>query len=168
VTPANSENLHLQDELLIIRHSGEIPEVALHGAIFFLTADQEGPGLDLAPDELLLLKKMVVERYREIIARDLEPDNRDKNHYRGLARCLCNWQRLKKFCRREGFATDPFRKEVASALITFLKNELSDISAGRRVSSLNCTVLELTDFIKELRISCNDLPAGWGEICLAI
>ena len=103
---ADSENPHLADELLIVRHSGEIPEVALHGSIFFLTRDPDGPTIDITPAELLLLKKMVVARYREIITRDLDANNRDKGLYRGLARCICNWQRLKRFCQREDFATD--------------------------------------------------------------
>ena len=38
----------LDDELLIIRHSGEIPEVALQGSIFFLTSDPQGPATGTA------------------------------------------------------------------------------------------------------------------------
>ena len=157
----DDDNLHLADELLIVRHSGEIPEVALHGSIFFLTDDPDGPGIDLSPEELLLLKKMVVARYREIIARDLEPANRNKSLYRGLLRCICNWQRLKSFCQRQGFATGYLQKEVASALILFLENETFDAINNKRISSINCSALELTEFIEELGINSDDLPEGW-------
>lgn len=167
MAPPDSENLHLLDELLIVRHSGEIPEVALHGSIFFLSRDPDGPTIEITPDELLLLKKMVVARYREIINRDLDANNRDKGLYRGLARCICNWQRMKQFCQNEGFATDLVRKDVASALISFLKEETFDIAAKQRIPSINCTALELTVFIEELGINCGDLPGGWSDICLA-
>ncbi|MCK4838975.1 MAG: hypothetical protein KAS94_09220, partial [Desulfobulbaceae bacterium] len=87
----DSDNPQLADELLLVRHSGEIPEVALHGSIFFLTRDPNGPTIEITPAELLLLKKMVVSRYQEIIHRDLDPNNRDKGLYRGLGRCIINW-----------------------------------------------------------------------------
>ena len=163
----DSENPHLPDELLIVRHSGEIPEVALHGSIFFLTRDPNGPGIEITQQELLLLKKETVARYQEIINRDLDSNNRDKSLYRGLARCIINCQRLKRFCQREGLATGSFRKEVALALISLLSKELFDIAANRRVSSINCTRIELGEFIKELGIKSKDLPEGWPAICLA-
>ena len=163
----DSENPHLPDELLIVRHSGEIPEVALHGSIFFLTRDPNGPGIEITQEELLLLKKEAVARYQEIINRDLDSNNRDKSLYRGLARCISNWQRLKRFCQREEIATGSFRKEIALSLISLLKKELLDIATCRRVSSINCTQIELGEFIKELEINSVDLPEGWPAICLA-
>jgi len=167
VAKPDPENTHLHDELLIVRHSGEIPEVALHSSIYFLTRDPDGPVIDLSQEELLLLKKMVLARYQEIINRDLDPDNRDKSLYRGLARCICNWQRLKRFCRREGFATDSFRKEIAGGIITLLNKESLDIATQKRTASINCTALELTEFLDELGINFADLPDDWGDICLA-
>lgn len=141
--------------------------MVLHGSIFFLTCDPDGPGLVLNRDDLQHLKKMVVQRYREIIHRDLDPDNRDKTIYRGLARCLCNWQRLKRFCQREGFDDiNSFRKEIASALTALLKREMADIATGDRVASLNCTAPELAWFIEELGINGPDLPDKWRNICL--
>jgi hypothetical protein len=160
-------NPYLADELLLVRDSGEIPEVALHGSIFFLSHEPTGPGIKLSPAELLLLKEMAAARYREIIRRDLQPGNRDHGSYRGLARCICNWQRLKRFCEKEGFVLESFRKEVAMALIALLREELFDIAAGRRIVSINCTALELTEFTEELGINRGDLPEGWGDICLA-
>ena len=164
---SDSENSHLPDELLIVRHSGEIPEVALHGSIFFLTQDPDGPGIEIAPKELQFLKKMVVERYQEIINRDLDLNNCDKSIYRGLARCIVNWQRMKRFCHREEIAIELFRNDVAISLVSLLKKESLDIATDKRISSINCTALELSKFIEELGINCNDLPEGWGDICLA-
>ncbi len=164
---ADSENPHLLDELLIVRHSGEIPEVALHGSIFFLTGDPDGPGIAISPEQHLLLQKMVVARYQEIILRDLDPNNRDKGLYRGLARCIVNWQRLKRFCHRAGFAPDSFRKEFAAALIALLKRELRDVASQTRIPSINCSKIELGGFINELGIKPEDLPEGWCDICLA-
>ena len=97
----------LDDELLIIRHSGEIPEVALQGSIFFMTSDPQGPELTLGQEELKQMKEKVVERYLEMIARDLKPENRDKSIYRGLARCIVNWQRMASFCNQENFNLEP-------------------------------------------------------------
>lgn len=162
---SDSENPHLPDELLIVRHSGEIPEVALHGSIYFLTRDPAGPGITLAPAELNSLKKMVVARYREIINRDLDPNNRDKTSYRGLARCLCNWQRLKLFCQKEGIATDSFRRELARALPALLEKELCESAEKQRPPAINCSVLALTEFIEELEIAAQAVPAGWQELC---
>ena len=85
-----SYSADFQDELLIVRHSGEIPEVALHGSLYFLSFDPDGPSLNLSPEEKLELKKMAVKRYLEIIHRDLDPENRAKGIYRGLARCIVN------------------------------------------------------------------------------
>lgn len=167
MAPPDSDNPHLHDELLIVRHSGEIPEVALHGSIFFLTRDPDGPGLEITPDQLLLLQKMVVARYQEIIHRDLDPNNRDKGLYRGLARCIVNWQRLQKFCHRAGFATDSARNEFAAALVALLKRELRDVATQTRIPSINCSRSELDGFIRELRIKPEDLPAGWHDLCLA-
>ena len=120
------------DELLIVRHSGEIPEVALHGSIFFLSRDPDGPGLTLSPEQILELKKMAVERYREIIKRDLDPENRDKGIYRGLARCIVNWQRMEAFCLKEDFTLTPLRNETADMLISFIEKESVDVLRNNR------------------------------------
>lgn len=141
--------------------------MALHGSIYFLTADPDGPGLDLAPGELLLLKEMVVARYLEIINRDLEPDNRAMSLYRGLARCIWNWRRLERFCQMEGFAIDCIRDDIGGALIAFLHHESLDIATNQRCSSINCTATELTELINALRINSSELPEGWADICRA-
>ena len=91
----------LTDEVLIIEESGEMPEVAYHGTIYYLTRDPDGPSLTLDAQDHIPLKKAVIQRYMTIMIRDLTPDNRSKSLYRGLERCICNWQRLKLFSTRE-------------------------------------------------------------------
>ncbi len=162
---ADCKNPHLVDELLIVRDSGEIPEVALHGSIFFLSHDPDGPGLELARDELGLLKEMAAARYREMVRRDLEPRNRGKSHYRGVVRCIANWRRMQRFCRRERIAINAFREEVAGALIFLLKKELAETAAGLECSSINCSADELYLFSRELGLDSGRLPEGWRQIC---
>ncbi len=62
----------LADELLIVRHSGEIPEVALHSSIYYLTQDPDGPTISIDAEDLDQLKGAALERYQEIIFRDLD------------------------------------------------------------------------------------------------
>jgi hypothetical protein len=155
----------LADELLIVRHSGEIPEVALHGSIYYLTQDPDGPAIILNAEDLDQLKSAALERYQEIIFRDLEPDNRDKGLYRGLARCVANWGRLAKFCRREGREMDRIRSEVAEALYRFIVRELDDVQSGRRVSCVNCSADELRQLASDLSQTADDLPDGWQCLC---
>ena len=69
---------YIAEEAFMVLHSGEIPEIALHSSLYYLTEDPEGPGLILTAADILPLKQEVVKRYQEIILRDLEPKNRDK------------------------------------------------------------------------------------------
>lgn len=141
----------LAEEALIIRHSGEIPEIAFHGSLHYLGQDPQGPGLILTDEEISLLRREALARYREIILRDLDPENRDKSIYRGLKRCICNWQRLGKFCRRQSMAvSETLRLEVALALDLFLRREEEEVRAGLRASSINCGPEELRDFLRQL------------------
>jgi len=155
----------LADEFLLVRHSGEIPEVALHSSLYYLTEDPNGPGITLAAGDLSLLKDAVEGRYREIILRDLDPENRDKGLYRGLARCLANWQRLSRFCRREGRDIRAIRLEVAKALQRFIARELRDVQSGRRISCINCSADELRQLAGDLYLADDDLPDGWQFLC---
>ena len=72
------------EEVFVVLHSGEIPEVTFHESLYYLTEDAEGPGLQTKNDDVFPLKQAVVKRYRVIILRDLDPGNRDKRIYRGL------------------------------------------------------------------------------------
>ena len=158
----------LAEEILIVRHSGEIPEVAYHGSLYYLTDDEEGPQLSLSDEDRRQLKDQVVARYKEIMLRDLAPENRDKSLYRGLARCIVNWQRLCQFCRREHHGMEGVREEVADALMHFLHHEAGDVAEGRRKSSINCTSDELHAFLIEMGLNIDALPAGWQDLCKSI
>ncbi|MFZ5774006.1 MAG: hypothetical protein ACOY3Z_00780 [Thermodesulfobacteriota bacterium] len=156
----------LSEELLMVRHSGEIPEIAFHSSIHFLTADPDGPGLTLTEADLAMLRRQVVERYHEIILRDLDPENRDKSIYRGVRRTIFNWQRLGKFCGREALAVEEeLRREIAAALLAFLRQETAEVLAGKRQSCINCTSGELAAFARSLGIDPETLPAGLTGIC---
>ncbi|XOF33144.1 MAG: hypothetical protein ACL93V_14170 [Candidatus Electrothrix sp. YB6] len=50
----------LEDELLILRHSGELPEIAYHSSLYYLTADKDGPGLVLTEDEQKMLQEAAI------------------------------------------------------------------------------------------------------------
>ena len=162
----NTKDFILSEELLIVRHSGEIPEVAYHGSIYYLTADREGPQISLNQDDLAQLQKMVVERYCEIIQRDLTPENRDKSIYRGLARCVANWQRLCKFCQKTEIDLESIRQDTVHQLRDFLHQEVSEVQNGSRCSSINCPGNTLADFTKNLGIDPALLPTNWQKICL--
>lgn len=58
--------------------------------------------MTLNAGDLARLRQPVLERCRWIIMRDLDPGNRCKRIYRGVARSKANWQRFKDFCRRQG------------------------------------------------------------------
>lgn len=117
----------LEDEQLIIKTAGEIPEVALHGSLYYLSCDPEGPGLSLSPAEIEGLHGMVVERYREIILRDLTLENRRLRIYRGLARAAVNWQRLAKFGASRSLSVESIKREISAALIRFLEQEIDEV-----------------------------------------
>jgi len=153
-----TENL-LAEELLIVRHSGEIPEIAFHGSLHYLCEDPAGPQLTLNPEELDSLRQQAVARYREILLRDLNPENRDATIYRGMKRCIFNWERLGKFCvRQELEIEEALRLEIAEALCSFLRQEANEVRAGLRQSCLNCTREELDAFTKEIGVMPEQLP----------
>ena len=155
----------LADEFLLIRNSGEIPEVALHSSLYYLIEDPAGPRITLAADDLAVLKDAVQERYLEIILRDLDPENRDKGHFRGLARCVANWGRLSKFCDQEGRDIERIRGQVASALRRFIAQELRDVRSDRRISCVNCSTEELRQLVADLGLADEDLLDGWQCLC---
>ena len=150
----------LAEELLIVRHSGEIPEIAFHGSLYYLCEDPAGPQLTLSQPELDLLRQQAVARYREILLRDLNPKNRDARIFRGLKRCIFNWERLGKFCARQEMTVEDVRLEIAEALRGFLRQEADEVRAGLRHSCLNCTREELDAFAGEIGVLPEQMPEG--------
>jgi len=161
----SGKQTHIDEEAFIVEHSGEIPEVAFHSSLYYLAEDPEGPGLELNGADILPLKQAVVKRYREIILRDLEPKNRDKKMYRGLARCGVNWQRLLTFCSKEKMDHAALRQETAAALQKFLQQELVDVESGRRAASINCSIRDIEKLAASLGLSSQRLPDGWQMLC---
>jgi len=156
---------YLTEEVFVVRHSGEIPEVTFHESLYYLTENPEGPALHLNSSDIITLKHAVVKRYREIILRDLNPENRDKDIYRGLARCLANWQRLHKFCTMEKLDFTEIKAQAANALKSFIIKEVTDVQSGIRSSCINCSQAEIEELSGSLGLSVDDLPKGWQKLC---
>jgi len=157
--------LLLEEEYLIVRHSGEIPEIALYSTLYYLSEDPDGPHILLNNEELAALQDGALKRSREIVLRDLDPANRDLSLYRGVKRSLYNWHRHQAFCERICRNNDGFKEVVRAALLAFLRQELEDVGSGNRTSSTNCTAEELTEFAGELDCNLEDLPLGWHKLC---
>ncbi len=155
----------LEEETFILRDSGEIPEIAFHSTLHYLTEDEEGPEMVLTSEELELLQNAALFRYREIVLRDLDPANRDLSIYRGVCRTIYNWQRMQDFCNRIGRDASSFKKTVGLALLDFLARELTDVKNGNRISSVNCSVQQLLDLAAMLDVSADSLPADWQDLC---
>lgn len=156
----------LADEELLIRDGGEMPEVTFHSSIYYLTEDAEGPQINLNDDDLKYLKQAVIKGYSRIILRDLEPENRDQGHYRGLERCRVNWQRLARFCACEQLDVEGPRGEIIAALKNFMIREVAEVREGLRCSSVNCSSQAISSLLDNLGLGPDELPEGWQNICL--
>lgn len=155
----------LENEWFMVRHSGETPEIALYSALHYLTEAKDGPGLSLTGEQYALLKEAAEERYREIVLRDLQPENRDKTIYRGVKRAMVNYRRFECFCRRQGLDGQDFKKEVAASLLLFLAAEWVETARGGRLTSINCTFHELNVFAREIGLVEDRLPRHIEAIC---
>jgi len=156
----------IEDEWYHVRHSGEIPEIALHSSIHYLTEDSDGPRIQLNPADLARLHEAAGRRYREIILRDITPANRDETMYRGVLRTISNWRRYKRFCKRHLLSTAMVKEDLASRLLIFLRQEIDDVESGRRSSSINCTFEDLVSLAVELEISLAPLEESLRPLCL--
>ena len=165
IMPRKDKTYYLEEELLLVENSGEIPEVAYQGSLYFLRQDPEGPALELSDEDLAPLKRAVFARYCRIIRRDLNPALRKKRVYRGLARSIANWARLKKFCQQEHFDLTDTRQQTAAALCRFLKREMEEIINGSH-PTINCSAETLAAFSSELGLRPEELPEGWQQHCL--
>ena len=161
----NDREYLLEEELLLVRHSGEIPEVALHGSLHYLCNDPEGPCLILADEELRPFQEAALERYQEIILRDLDPANRDRSLFRGIKRAFDNWQRFARFSEQIGSSPEEFRKKVAHALFAYLEQEIDEVRCGKRLSSINCTVETLVTFAQILGMDSTVEGGDWACLC---
>lgn len=162
----NNERAYiLAEEWLLVRHSGEIPEVALHSSLHYLCEETEGPRFILADEELIPLQEAVLVRYREIILRDLDTANRDRSLFRGIKRAFHNWYRFVRFSDKIGCPYEEFRAIVSQALMLYLQQEMVEVCAGERSSSINCTTEALLSFAHTLGINPEEFPDGWACLC---
>jgi len=161
----NERDFILEEELLLVRHSGEIPEVALHASLHYLCDDAEGPRFILVDEELGALQDAVLERYREIILRDLDVANRDRSLFRGIKRALHNWYRFARFSEKIGAPYEEFQASAAQALLTFLQQELADVRSGNRTSSVNCSAEALVTFALALGTDLTAQSDDWASLC---
>jgi len=155
----------LSEEAFLILNSGEIPEVAYYSSIHYLTEDPEGPHFNIQPCDLIPLEEAVIQRYRTIILRDITLGNRGRGIYRGLKRCAANWKRLVNFSDKRSIDISSVRKEVTDALREFLRQEIMDVSSGKRKTCINCSYAELAEFACSLGLSRYDLPAKVEMLC---
>lgn len=162
----NKPEEHIDNEWFVVRHSGELPEVALHASLYFLTEAEDGPRLTLAEHHLRELQLAALERYREIILRDLRLENRDTTIYRGVKRAIINFQRYQRFCRRQGLMVEPgFVRDAAELFSALLAAEVAEVTSGLRETAINCSFDELECFAVEVGIAAGSLPAGLEAIC---
>ncbi|MBU0664102.1 MAG: hypothetical protein KJ990_06090 [Proteobacteria bacterium] len=166
----------LEDEWLIVRNSGEIPEIAFHSTYYYLTEDPDGPQLQLDREEIQYLQEAATARYQEIILRDLCFENRELTIYRGVQRAIFNWRRSVAFCERQDIACHDLRSTTKEAFLLLLKkarrtNSTAPISPGaiNTFPSLafvfNCSSHDLTLFAQELGITKEQLPADLSLFC---
>lgn len=136
----------LEEEWFIVRHSGEIPEIALHSALYYLTEDLNGPQLQLSVSEIQHLQEAAVTRYQEIILRDLCYENRELTIYRGVQRAIYNWHRFIAFCERQNTACHNLRRRGMKECSSFQERIQSDrrITAEALLVLLN-KVMQSTD-----------------------
>ncbi len=157
--------LIIQEELLIIRDSGEIPEIVFHSTLEYLTHDAEGPAMVLTEEELSALHEAVIARYLEIICRDLTADNRSLSLFRGVERARVNWTRMHNFCKRVQIESAQYRKVVAQALIAFITLECNEKQVGQTSQAFNCSPAHFCEFITALHIPLEQLPQDWQGLC---
>jgi hypothetical protein len=140
-----------------------MPEVAYFAAIFALTEEETGPRLSLSPAEVRQLERAAFNRYRRIITRDLTFRTRRFDIFRGAARAIVNFARLKDFARRFRFRLGEARQEAAGLLKDYL---LQEEVSGWFVRSLNCTREETERFARELGLDPKEMAGTLGAVFL--
>jgi hypothetical protein len=157
----------IADEVFILTDGGEMPEVAFFSALHYLTTDENGPGLELWPSELALLKEAVVRRYTAIVLRDLCPENKEKPIYRGVRRSAANWQRLHSYARREKIDITAIQRQAGQALLNFLKHEYDAVIRRGEACCLNCSEERLAAYAASLGVALEGAVAQWRRLFAA-
>lgn len=158
--PTDDIEALVEDEWYAVRYSGEIPEVAYHGAVFHLTEAVNGPRIELNRSHQARLLEAVTQRYLEITLRDLLPENKERSGYRGLKRSYINWQRFLIFCERNGINGGFYQETIGAALTEFLQHEAGMVKAGEVHTELNCSYEELLSYTQLLGLDLGIIPAA--------
>ncbi len=166
MTQTIDSDVLVENEWYAVRYSGEIPEVAYHGALFHLTEEHNGPQIELSKDQQDRLLEAVALRYLDITLRDLLPENKDSGGYRGLKRSFINWQRFLIFCERYSIDGEVYRKMIAAALADLLQHENRLLERGDSAGEFNCSLDELLSFMELVALNPADLPASLKNCCL--
>lgn len=156
----------LEDEWLIVRNSGEIPEITYHSSLYFISVDPDGPGFELRAVEENHLKEAAVQRYHEIILRDIQLENFHKTIYRGIRRTIYNWYRCKAFGERQNLDCNAFRETAARELILFLQQGMQAAGKSLPINFLNCCYRELLELAEELNVDPEKLSPNLVQFCL--
>ncbi len=155
----------IENEWFIVRHSGETPEIAYNSAIYYLSRAQDGPRIYLDAKQVKRLKDAAVERYLEIVLRDLQHVNCSKSIYRGIARSIVNYNRFCKFCERQQLDVDRVKSQAAAALVIFIETEIEELQSLERSSVINCTYKELKRYALLLGVELGNRSEALEKLC---
>ena len=154
----------LEDEWYAVRHSGEIPEIALHSALHYLTVAENGPRLALSRQDIRQLQRAAALRFREIVLRDMLWENLGEPIARGLGRSAINFRRYENFLARLGLSDRRFRHQAAITLVIFLVREWSARRHGLEGHDLGLTEGELLAFAETLAIPVSSFTIFLAEM----
>jgi hypothetical protein len=161
-TMGSSDAELLEDEWYIVRHSGETPEIAFHSALYFLTRFKDGPRLSLTKEQVAWLRQAAVDRYFEIIVRDLQQINYGTSIYRGINRSIINYRRFCTFCDRQKLDRSAIQRRAAAVLLQFLEIEVAEVKGKKRRPRIDCTLATLKSFAADLGLE--DLEERFAEL----
>jgi len=153
IEPTEDASELIDNEWYIVRYSGEIPEIAYNSAVYFLTRSPDGPQITLNDVHFNRLKQAAVDRYEEIILRDLLHENVGKSIYRGIVRSICNYDRFTRFCKRHGLSPETIQIAAGQVLSDFFQTEFEWLASKNYNPVINCSFSELTRFAETLGIS---------------
>lgn len=166
IEPTDDVTELIDNEWYIVRYSGEIPEIAYNSAIYFLTRATDGPKITLNSVHYNRLQQAAVDRYEEIILRDLLHENVGKPVYRGIERSICNYVRFIQFCRRQDLSAETTRIVAGQVLSEFLQTEFEQLVSKNYNPVINCSYSELTDFAQILGIPFLSKYSLFEPFCL--
>ncbi len=152
-----SADEYIDDEWYVVRYSGEIPEIAFHSSLYYLTTDEDGPGFTLTDAQTRRLQEAASTRFREIVFRDLNHENSTTSGYRGIQRSIANFERYMNFCTRQEFDDPKIIEDVSGALRRFLLRE-DELVGDSGETIINCSYEELCGFCTKLALDISEIP----------